>query len=279
MIQKIKISSERNTGTNYLVQLIENNFVVDRLGGEQLTYPLSYIQKTLNLILPGKFLKGYFFVFAYPFNLGWKHGCVDSPQQLRKYPIVKKNSVFIIIVKNLYSWLLSLQHRPHQNIPPMSFSDFIRSQWRTLPPDRLARKNLENPLPLWNEKVGSYSQVIDHMPSMVIRYEDLLENAEVHLQALSEKFNITRKTMNFVNWFESTKKDYHRDLEYYREYYLKEILRDKITSADIQYIYMHLNPDLIKKYILFHNLFIYKKPTIYYGLWKLITILVENYVL
>lgn len=245
MIQKNMISGERNTGTNYLVQLIENNFVVDRLRGEQLPYPLSYIQKTLNLILPGKFLKGYFFVFAYPFNLGWKHGCVDSPQQLRKYPVVKKNSVFIIIVKNLYSWLLSLQHRPHQNNPPMSFSDFIRSQWRTLPPDRLARKYLENPGHLWDEKVGSYFQIIDDMQSMVMREEYLLENAEVHLQALGEKSNLTRKTLQFVNWFEFTKKVFHRDLAYYREYYLIEIWRDKITSADIQYIYTHLNSDLI----------------------------------
>lgn len=130
----------------------------------------------------------------------------------------------------------------------MNFSDFIRSPWKTLPPDRLPENYLENPVYLWNKKVESYLHVIDHLPSLVVRYEDLLKNPEGELQILCDKFNLRRKTLHYVNWYGSTKNDAGKNFDYYREYYLQELWRSRLSSADIEYINRHLDNSLLDKY-------------------------------
>src|SRR4030067_624538 len=90
----LKIYGVRNTGTNYLHQLVESNLDVELLPG---VVPLSVLR--LRRFLPNteffnEMVRDLYFIVSYRKNLGWKHSLVKPVEQLSKYKITQKNISF-----------------------------------------------------------------------------------------------------------------------------------------------------------------------------------------
>lgn len=243
MIKFIKVYGERNTNTNYLSKLLELNLDVCELPG---TVPYLMV-KALEYFPWQEAVKDFYFNVTYPKNLGWKHACVKKQEELNNYELVKNGLAFITITKNPYSWLLSLYRMPYHGgrTKGLSFEEFLRRPWRTV-----GRENtiplFKNPVELWNVKNASYL-CLDKDKALNITSEMIFINAESVLNDISDKFSINKKSENFVNYEKSTKNK-NRDSGYYRDYYLNEKWREKLSADAIGIINESLDKQLMSQY-------------------------------
>ena len=131
MKKNIKIYAERNTGTQYLINLIQLNLHASILHGV-VPESINILQK----IIPGKeWLRDLYFILNYGSTLGWEHTSVKSSDELKEYSIIKNNDIsFITIIKNPYSWALSLYRMPsHQYYSTkITFEEFLQRRWVTI---------------------------------------------------------------------------------------------------------------------------------------------------
>ena len=223
--QFLKIYGERNTGTQFLSELIRLNFRVEEVPG---TAPKSI--RKLQEFLPGKeLIIDIYFYLTYYRNLGWKHSVVKAPEDYEKYNICSKNLSFVTITKNPYSWLLSLYKRPyHQYIlEKKDFETFLSSPWKTIGRDN-APRSLSSPVELRNIKNYSYLQFINNYPVLTIKYEDLLAGPKQVLELLGKTLSYNWKVDQFKNYEKSTKES-NKDYNYYRDYYTNERWKDELS--------------------------------------------------
>ena len=228
----IKIYGERNTNTRYLESLIQLNLDVVQISGVAPRYV-----KTIQKILPGKeWLRDLFFSRTWQHNLGWKHGCVKSAEELRRFDILKRNICFVSLTKNPYSWLLSLHRKPysHQHRGEKTdFETFLRSPWKTVARDNCGEL-LESPVALWNIKNTSYLQLAD-FNGLNITTESTVQDPVAVIEKISAHFSIDRLSDRFVNYEKSTK-DASKNFAYYQDYYSNERWRDKLSAEAISII-------------------------------------------
>ncbi|MEO1350635.1 MAG: hypothetical protein AAFW84_17820, partial [Cyanobacteria bacterium J06635_15] len=151
----LKVYGERNTGTNYLSQLINLNLKADELPGSvpsEIDVWQRKLQRKFNI---KERLKDIYFDISFHKNLGWKHSLVDPKKIYRKSSLPLDNISFITITKNPYSWLLSLYKRPYHQYfrqgEKIDFETFIVSPWKTVGRDNLNKK-ISTPVELWNIK-------------------------------------------------------------------------------------------------------------------------------
>ena len=246
----IKIYGERNTNTRYFSKLIELN-----LNAKQLIGVSPRIVMKMQRTLPGnEFVRDLYFNLTFRNNLGWKHSLVKAEAELGKYRIVKRNLIFITITKNPYSWLLSLHKRPyHQYYTEfIDFEHFLQTPWKTIAREHVDG-SVENPIELWNIKNRSYLQ-LDRTITMNIRTEDIFANSENVIEKISQQFFIPRKSREFIEYKRSTKNE-DKDSDYYRNYYLSEKWREKLSSKAIRIINKSIDKDLMDYfgYSLFHE--------------------------
>jgi len=95
----VKIYGERNTGTHYLMQLLLNHVDVLEKNGSLVTVATE--QPITKLRRPGE--------------LGWKHR-LASKEFLQKKGVNRDEVLIVALVKNPYSWLLSLHRRSYTPI-------------------------------------------------------------------------------------------------------------------------------------------------------------------
>ena len=236
----IKIYGERNTNTNYMSKLIELNLNVTELPG---VIPLSIMK--MQKFLPGReLIRDIYFYFTYSKNLGWKHTCVKSKKSLNRYKLVKSNLIFLTITKNPYSWLLSLYRNPYHQYytHELSFEAFLQHQWHTVSRDNVKTGPI-NPIELWNIKNNSYLE-LDKKNSLNITTEETFKNPQGIIQRISQEYSVERKTEIFVNYERSTK-DSSKDSAYYRDYYLSERWRDKLSNEAIAIINQSVDKGLM----------------------------------
>jgi hypothetical protein len=189
-------------------------------------------------ILPGKELvRDIYFHLTYSKNLGWKHALVRSPEDLKKYSIVKKNLSFLTVTKNPYSWLLSLHRRPYHQYysKKPDFERFLQTPWKTVGRDNVTKKILNSPVELWNLKNASYIRLPNELPALNITSESILADPERIIHLISSKLSIARLSENFVDYERSTK-DKTRDTNYYRDYYLNERWKENLSTEAISII-------------------------------------------
>ena len=127
---KLKIYGERNTGTNYLSELVFLNLDVDILPGQTPTIVRSIQESKL---FPGdELLRDIYFSLRFHKNLGWKHMLVESPASLKRYRICSDKLFFVTLSKNPYSWLLSLFKNPYHQYwkQKPGFEEFLTSPWQ-----------------------------------------------------------------------------------------------------------------------------------------------------
>lgn len=236
----IKIYGERNSGTIYLSELLRLNLRVQELRG----FVPRHVH-ALQLLLPGReAVRDAWFARTFPGNLGWKHMRARPAAELAQHSIMSARVHFVTITKNPYSWLLSMHRRPYHQYykKPLSFEEFLVAPWPTTKRDGTA-KVVSSPVELWNLKNRSYLQLADGLPVINLRYEDLLEHPEEWMNRIQTQFSLERRAVEFQNYQQSTK-DSDRDSQYYKDYYLKQRWRSKLSEEAITTINRLLDHDL-----------------------------------
>jgi hypothetical protein len=205
-MNKIKIYGERNSGTIYLEWLIHKNLVAEVVEG---------------------------------FEFGWKHRIAPAQDELSD--LMKNEILFLCLVKNPYSWLLSMHKRPYQHeiLKDINFSEFIRYSYG----------DYKNPVVLWNMKNRSYMELGKNVRQhMIVKYEDILRDPKTKLDQIAEKFSIEKPGL-FINIQKLlTNKHGIRNEKFHTEYYLKETWRKKLHRDQINYINNFLDQDLMQKF-------------------------------
>ncbi|MCF8368000.1 MAG: hypothetical protein K9G76_03100 [Bacteroidales bacterium] len=199
----VKIYGERNSGTIYLEWLLKKNLEVD---------------------------------LHESFELGWKHRLAPSPEELTDDH--KKNILFVCLVKNPYSWLLSMHKRPynHESLRDLSFSDFLKYSYG----------DYRNPMVMWNMKYRSYVNMENYVDQhIIIRYEDALVDIKTTLNNLAEKFNIEKPELykNIKNLL--TNKHGIKSQKFHRDFYIEEKWKKSLRPNHLEVINQFLDKDLM----------------------------------
>lgn len=252
MQKLVKIYGERNTCSRYLRRLIELNLDVGVLegGGNK------FVQQ-LQEALPGRELvRDISAYLSYRQDLGWKHSNVKKAHAIRKKTIFRHNKIiFLTLTKNPYAWLLSLHRRPYHQYyeKKPDFINFLQTPWKTLHRENV-RGELRSPIELWNTKNKSYIDLhSSDLDSLKITSEKLLESPELVIDQIKSNFSVSRKSIDFINHDDSTKetesnsitRDAEKDTSYYRDYYLNEKWKEKLSPAAIEIINASLDETLM----------------------------------
>jgi hypothetical protein len=202
----IKVYGERNSGTIYLEWLMKNNLEV---------------------------------VIADTFDLGWKHRLAPEEDELSEK--LKEEIIFICLVKNPYSWLLSMHTRPYQHevLKNLNFSDFIRYSYG----------DYRNPVTMWNAKYNSYLRLAGFVKNFIwIRYEDLLTSPEASVRSIAAKFELQRKDV-FRNIHRVVTNSHGiKKVAFHKDYYTQEAWKKKYNTGQVEHINLYLDPNLMEKF-------------------------------
>jgi len=225
-IDYIQIYGERNSGTNFLHKLLEDN-------------------------LKDKPEIGY--------KYGWKHGFTNL-KLINANPT--DQVIFICIFKNPYSWISSMHNKPHHapQLYFMDFSDFIREEWvcykgksyqiraKNLDKDPLrpeeemtrewnphTKKRFESVVHLRNGKNLRFLRLQKHVEHVIyLQYEELITDPHKVLQQKLKPFNLQLKET-----FKNTSSYHGKDpkLSFDRlDYYKQKKYMEKINPKDLNYI-------------------------------------------
>ncbi|MBC8486870.1 MAG: hypothetical protein H8D45_12630 [Bacteroidetes bacterium] len=202
----IKIYGERNSGTIYLEWLVKKN-------------------------LDAEILETY--------DVGWKHRLAPVSDELTEK--IKKDVLFLCLVKNPYSWLLSMHKRPyfHESLRELSFSDFIKYSYG----------DYRNPVIMWNLKNQSYVDLSNFVEKHeIVRYEDILKDPATIINSMADKYGF-KKSIFFKNIQNLlTNKHGMKSRKFHKDFYIKEQWRMKLRTNQINHINEYLDEDLMKKF-------------------------------
>jgi hypothetical protein len=163
MIKNIKIFGERNSGTRFLMKLIQSNITDINL------YTNSYYGST-----------------------GWKHGF----PRLERFNNPNE-TLFIFIIRDLDEWLISMYNNPYHFIRPKSIDLFIseplhisESRWL----DHDVNINIEehqNIIDLRYAKIKSYLRLFNKVSNAIfINLGDLQQNNTKFLQFIKHTYSL-----------------------------------------------------------------------------------------
>lgn len=236
MSLKVKVFGERNTGTNYISKLVENNFDVRILSDG----PPYKWEKRFGL---GSLSMNTYTLLTRWRNMGWKH----SVPKLTEQEVA--SSFFICVTKNPYSWLLSLHKRPYHNrtAADLPFSEFIRSPWPLMRCDNIKAKSVM-PAEMWNIKNRAYLDLSKAAQMAIfLKYEDMLEEPEAFIKdfALKSGQDLGGNIALLNHGAKSA--DRNKKFDDYKDYYLNEKWREKLTASDISYINEQLDSALMQE--------------------------------
>lgn len=238
MTPVLKIYGERNTGTNYLGELLQLNYDLRLLPGGHPEDRWPYNARFRG----SEIFREWWHYRTFSRNLGWKHTAIRPGKFLPAFRRFENLNV-IYLVKNPYSWILSLRHRPYHAPANRKAADsletFLQTPWRPLWREHLPAGRTYTPSSLWSAKISSYLETPASVPSAIIRYEDLLQDPFAVLEQLEARFN-WKRTGNLSNLEKATKGD-PRTFEHYRHYYLNEIWREHLTPQTIHTINQDLD--------------------------------------
>lgn len=251
-VKEIKIFGERNTGTNLLERALReatNLFIYPgNLPPHILrfhAYLYRFIPAPHSVQRFNEFHRDWLFAHRYGYSLGWKHA--RTPVLPPHNEVLPETVAFVTLRKNPYSWLLSLHRRPYaarqeRRISSMSFSDFLRTPWPTAKREN-ARMIYESPVDIWSDKVAAYDGLSSLRPTHHMRYEDLIADPMTALEKIGValKINVQPEKADFNR---PTKQD-KGSFDNYREYYLNEMWRSKISCEDIEFINSRLESDIV----------------------------------
>lgn len=242
---KLKLFGERNTGTNYLLKLLRKNVQATLLRSE---VPADWI-KWQRRVPGNESIRDLYFKFRYKQTLGWKHTAVPPLSELETVPLFRDSDLrFITLTKNPYAWILSLHKRPYHryyNGPKQTLLEFVQTPWKTVHRDNVSNRILASPVELWNLKVASY----EHLPAdrtIHLTSLQLISDPEAMIHEIVDQFGIPLKTKKFEDHIESTKDD-SKDSNWYKDYYVNEKWKHRLSPEVIEAINSYLDKDLATK--------------------------------
>lgn len=255
-MERIKIYGERNTGTNFVQRLITRNFDCEVVPGTLVEARPGYrdqFEQRLEADMPDPAMRlvarqglmDQLFAANRWGTLGWKHA-VPPVEDIAASPD-RERTLFICVVKNPYAWALSFFRRPYEAFSltePSRLLDFVRQPWVTT-----ARDNtpliLDSPIELWNHKVDGYQRLTRTATTLIVRYEDLLDEPAQVLDQVAQFLNRSRDSYEVpqqaVKKLDEGKKDY----AFYRDFYLNQRWRAELTAADIDAINVFLSEQVV----------------------------------
>lgn len=244
MLIPTKLYGERNTNTNYLERLIGLNLRAYQLPG---VVP-AWVRHLQRVLYGGEHARDLYFRITFRRNLGWKHTRVMSPAELAGYRVRERGICFVTITKNPYSWLLSLYRRPYhqQKNTGSGFERFLSAPWQTVRRDNCGSVMLENPIELWNLKNASYLPLAE-LNALNVRTEDIFRDPEAIIDRIGSHFGIERISPEFRNQEASVKESGKTFFEY-RNYYLGEKWRSRLSREAVELINASLDPSLMRQF-------------------------------
>lgn len=162
MIKNIKIFGERNSGTNFLSQLIKKNVKNIKLFGG------CYLNIT-----------------------GWKHGF----PRLNLFNNIDE-VLFIFIIRDLESWLISMYNNPYSYESPPTIEEFVSKDLiindkRKNHDVNINKDERQNVIRLRYSKFRSYMKVFEQVPNaMFINLKDLQDNNDKFLRFLKLNYQL-----------------------------------------------------------------------------------------
>ena len=240
-MSKVKVFGERNTGTNYLEQLIELNLKQVEVI-PQISIPAWFPNLLLRRI---ELLTDYFLWSGSKYRLGWKHG-IPPTKKILQHPDRDK-LLTIFLVRNPYSFLLSLHKNPYHLRPRVeTFSEFLETRFKTLPRDGYSSQPRITPIDIWNLKNRAYLEFSQEHPdkTLLIHFEDLLEKPERVIHQIAQRMKVSFNP-GFQNIERSTKNTSDRYADY-KAYYGQELWKKKLSTEDKQFITEHLDLKLME---------------------------------
>lgn len=177
---------------------------------------------------------------------GWKHTAPDFHSDFQT------NGVKVLfLVRNPYSWILSLKRRPYHMIGPRrkELFDFLSTPWMTVGRDNLD-KILSSPIDLWSLKLGAYQRFMsaaqsNDVPCAIMRFEDFTHDP---VAALTEAIEVvTGRIFPIQELEESTKRDGVRPEER-RAYYANELWRADLTKNTVALINARVDWDIAAQF-------------------------------
>ena len=258
---KLKIYGERNTGTNYLSRLVALNLDVDELIGVMpklrgvVPKPVLALEKRLRR---RDRVTDAYFALTYGRNLGWKHALVEPERIARRLNGARQRGCVVTITKNPYSWLLSMHRRPYKKAQFFgarpTLEEFLRTPWKTVGRERVPQM-IPTPVDLWNVKNAAYLRLKETVPALNVKYEDILEDPAGLIQLIATTFSLGRTSDRFQDYSQSTKAgwpqgdpDRDKDSNYYRDYYLNERWKSKLSPEAIRFINERLDRGLMDQF-------------------------------
>ena len=238
----IKVYGERNTGTNYIGELIALNLLAS-----QVPAIIPPGVRRVHQALPGReWVRDLYFACTYRWNLGWKHG-VAKPGAPRRHG-AKGPLLFVTVTRNPYAWLLSLHRRPYHPTHPqgLDFETFLQTTWRTVGRDNMGGTTLPSPIELWNAKNRSYL-ALDSRNTLNTTAEGILADPKAFVDRIADGFGVGRSNGYFRNHEASTKERGKRFGDY-RDYYLNERWRGDLTEGAVATINRSLDRELLDHY-------------------------------
>ena len=183
-IKKIKIFGERNSGTNFLEQLIQKN--------------------VKNIELYSSYYKG---------GSGWKHGY----PKLNLFKHKQDNTLFIFIIRDLENWLNSMYKRPYHIKKGNNIDTFLTDKIKPNDKRKDHDINIVNEeinltiFELRYKKIKSYLDAFSHINNgMIINLEDLqLDYGKNFIVKLNSEFKlpITSKFIYILKHTKTNKKE------------------------------------------------------------------------
>jgi hypothetical protein len=233
-----KIYGERNTGTNFVTELLRKNFAVHCLQSYNRIHEYAApMAKNLPEEPAGGLrdalldLECQRTMYA---DFGWKHGA--PPRDLIASAPHAKQTLFICIAKHPVAWLRSLANRPYNlsdNLPK-SFSRFIRQDWTPNRRDNLPGRATINVVDLWNAKNAAYLDLASVAERcLVLAYEEILRDPAAFLSSVGSHL-ITRG--NEIIWSLPSTKGDKMTFEQYREKYNESSICESTSARDLEYI-------------------------------------------
>ena len=201
----IKIYGEQNSGTIYLEWLLNKNLDTTLLDS---------------------------------YEFGWKHRIAPSEDELTEK--IKQEVLFLCLVKNPYSWLISMHKRPyhHESLRKLSFLDFLKYSYG----------DYRNPIVMWNTKNASYVKMSDFVKfHEIIKYEDILMDPAGFVNKMAEKYGFSKPPIfkNMSNLL--TNSHGIKSQKFHKEYYLTEEWRKNLRHDHVKQINDWLDQSLMEK--------------------------------
>jgi len=249
----LKIFGERNTGTRALARTVATLPGVTRRIGTlpRLTPEQDVVMAIVQAKIPGRWRNLYrgairddAFTRGAPDDL-WKHAVP------RLTPgAIKVGAATLIMVRNPYSWALSLCKRPYHQVGPRveDFAEFITLPWMTERREGTPAV-LGSPVDLWSVKVrGSLAYQAEArekgLGCEVIRFEDFVQDPQTVTAAALEKLGLP--TAPLVNVQKNTKRK-GLSVEKLRRRYAEEAWRADLTPETVATVTERIDWDLANK--------------------------------